>query len=149
MFLKPETNTEEVPEGHAEHACSSVYVFSGHPHSSSLTLPTKDVNVSGHRTHALAPETFEKLPAAQLVHGSLPVTLLYLPVTHASHTPPSGPVKPSGQRHAAIALLELGDVEFSGHTVQALAPAAEYVPARHAAHTLELVAPATFENVPA
>ena len=126
-----------------------MYVFSGHPHSPALALPTKDVNVAGHNAHSLAPSDAENVPAAQLVHATLPVALLYLPATHATHTPASGPVKPCGQRHAAIAVLELGELEFAGHRVQALDPAAEYVPGRHAAHALEFVAPDTLENVPA
>jgi hypothetical protein len=39
-----------------------------------------------------APAVLEYLPIAQSVQASDPAESLYLPATHASHAPPSGPV---------------------------------------------------------
>ncbi len=33
------------------------------------------------------------VPAVQAVHAAVPIESLYFPATHASHVPPSGPVK--------------------------------------------------------
>jgi len=52
---------------------------------------------AGHPTHASAPidpTVDEYVPAAQSKHATLPPLVLYLPATHAEHTPPSGPVNP-------------------------------------------------------
>ena len=92
------------------------------------------------------------VPAAQLVHAKLPMTVLYFPAAHTLHAPPSDPVKPILQSQ----LLDLTtDCELLGQLLQvatAVAPvAAEYVlalqsvqpalpefalylPAPHAAH---------------
>ncbi|MGB1607291.1 MAG: hypothetical protein ACPIOQ_81950, partial [Promethearchaeia archaeon] len=43
----------------------------------------------------------EDLPAAQLVHAASPTDGLKLPAAHASHAPPSGPVKPGVHVHDA------------------------------------------------
>jgi hypothetical protein len=68
------------------------------------------------------------VPAAQLVHAKLPMTVLYFPAAHTLHAPPSDPVKPILQSQ----LLDLTtDCELLGQLLQvatAVAPvAAEYV----------------------
>jgi hypothetical protein len=81
------------------------------------------------------------VPEPQSLHAELPTTSLYLPPTHAVHTPPSTPVYPVLQAQAVIAELVLGEFEFGGQIVHALAPsAAEYVPTAQFVHaTLPIV----------
>ena len=43
----------------------------------------------------VAPTVVVDLPASQLVHVAVPMTVLYFPVPHAMHVPPLGPVYPS------------------------------------------------------
>jgi hypothetical protein len=59
-----------------------------------------ELEFAGHATHVVAivaPTVVEYLPAAQLVHAALPMSILNLPATQAVHTPPSAPVKPTSQ----------------------------------------------------
>jgi hypothetical protein len=45
------------------------------------------------------------------VHCADPVVVLYVPVTHAVHATPFGPVKPTLQVHDSMVGLEDGDIE--------------------------------------
>ena len=79
------------------------------------------------------------MAAAQSVQIALPVAILYVPATHAEQTPPSGPVNPTLQVHAARAELPSGELELPGHVTQAAASVApvvvEYVAAAQSAQT--------------
>jgi hypothetical protein len=72
----------------------------------------------------------------QAVHAPEPVALFHVPVGHATHGPPSGPVNPALQVQLVSDVLVLGEVEFAGHARQvavSVAPAVpEYVPSAHA-----------------
>ncbi len=104
---------------------------------------------------AEAPVEVEYLPAAQLVHPTLPLVSLYVPAPHGEHGPPSGPEYPALHVHAKDEELIAGELEFRGHTPQldaaeaptvlecvpdpqlvhsALPLAILYVPATHAEH---------------
>ncbi len=76
----------------------------------------------------LAPTVFEYLFAAQLVHGTLPLMLLYFPASHATHGPPSGPVYPALQGVAATQAANdtepAGEVFPSGHILHGPWPTA-------------------------
>ena len=86
------------------------------------------------------------------MHATLPVVLLYFPVTHVLHVPPSGPVYPTLHVHAALAELPLGELEPVGHVTQVAATVAatvsEYVPTTQSVHAAA-VAPVTPEYLPA
>jgi hypothetical protein len=91
-------------------------------------LDTAELVFTGHDTHvdeAVAPTVTEYEPTPQSVHATLPLTVLYLPATHAVHTPPSAPVNPALQVQEVISVLETGAFEFRGHVKhvdEALAP---------------------------
>lgn len=103
----------------------------------------------------VADKAADDVPATQSVHGWLPIVVLYLPATHAVHTPWS--VLPGGQlnTHASNTELPAGETPVAPHGMQALAfalptvvekvPAAQsvqatlpplvlYFPATHAEH---------------
>ena len=44
------------------------------------------------------------------------MTSLYLPATHVSHTPPSGPVYPGLHTQSSGVLLDPGDWELAGQS---------------------------------
>jgi len=95
-----------------------------------------ELELVGHAIHVVAivaPDVVEYVPPVQSVHAALPVAILYLPATHNTHTPPSGPVKPTLQVQAVRATLEIGELELVGHPIQVVAT----------------VAPTVVENVPA
>ena len=80
-------------------------------------------------------------PVAQSVHVTEPVVDLYLPVTHAVHGPPSGPLKPALHVHCVdeVHPMPLHDApELAGHArhvVTSVAPdVAEYVPGTQTLH---------------
>jgi hypothetical protein len=83
-------------------------------------LPATDTPPAAHALQALAPAVAEKVPAAQSVHVTLPLLVLNLPEVHSVHEP-SGPVLPGeqGNLQASIDELELGEIEFPGHDMQA------------------------------
>ena len=97
--------------------------------------------------------TGEDLPAAQLVHAAAPTDGLKLPAAHASHAPPSGPVKPGVHVHDASDALPDAEVVFAGQPVQTsellAATITENLPAAHAWHAADDEAPTVCENVPA
>jgi hypothetical protein len=80
----------------------------------------------------------EYVPAAQSMHASLPVLILYFPEAQAEHAPPFGPVDPALHLQAVSAELVLGEVEFGGHARQVAAVVAptvvEYLATPHRAH---------------
>jgi hypothetical protein len=115
-------------------------------------LPTGELEASGqlrHVSEVFAPSVQEYVPSEQSVHTAVPFATLYLPTAHRTHGPPFGPVDPASQMQFAMDTDPSNEDDRAGHVVQALDPAAAYVPARHEAHTLEFVAPDTLENVPA
>jgi hypothetical protein len=67
---------------------------------------------------------------AHETHAADPVTLLYFPATHATHTSPVFPVYPAAHAHSA---LPLWDPLFAWQLRHADVPGARlYVPAGHA-----------------
>ena len=66
----------------------------------------------------------EYLPAAQPVHAAEPMSVLYVPATHAEQEPPSDPKNPLLQRQWVAAALPLGELESAGHGAQVEAKAA-------------------------
>ena len=62
----------------------------------------------------LAPVEAEYDPAAQAVHAAVPIESLYFPATHASHVPPSGPVKPRLQTQLVGAVDPTADCVLLG-----------------------------------
>ena len=105
-------------------------------------LKPGELELSGHARQvaaAVAAAVPEYVPAPQFSHTTLPLAILYVPATQAEHGPPSGPVYPALHVHAAIAVLTLGEFEFTGHVTQVAATVAaavpEYVPAPQFSHT--------------
>ncbi len=93
----------------------------------------------------VAPVVAKYVPVVQSVHIALPVAILYLPTTHAVHTPPSGPVNPRLQVQLTSALQPLHEApELSGQATQVAAfvaaGVAEYVPAPQLVHATEPLA---------
>ena len=62
--------------------------------------------------HADCAGLVENFPAAHSVQGLDPLTGLYLPASHATHVPPSGPVKPTSQVQFVIVVLPAADDAF-------------------------------------
>lgn len=139
-----------VPAAHVEHMPSGpVYPALQGTGMQELMdeLAMDEVEPSGHATQVaavVAPVVGEYVPAAQSVHMALPVSILYLPVMQAVHTPPSGPVEPALQVQAVMVVLASGALEPSGHARHAAADVAaavgEYVPAEQGVHEEEPVA---------
>jgi len=73
----------------------------------------------------------------QSEHSALPAASLYVPATHAVHSPPSGPVCPALHLQSVRASLPVADVELDdGQAMHPALPAASlYVPATHAVHS--------------
>jgi hypothetical protein len=97
-----------------------VYVFAAHPQPASVRLPGKDVKVELQFVHALAPVTFEYVPAEQLVHvleefaavapeyfparqfvQTDALAAAYFPASHATHVPFTL-TKPAWQLHRDV-----------------------------------------------
>ena len=123
-------------------------------HAATSELELGAFVVAGQATQvddALAPTVTEYVVIPQSVHAALPLLVLYLPATHAEHTPPSGPVNPALHIQAAIEELDTAELEFDTHdthVAEAVAPtASEYVPTPQSMHTalppLVLYLPAT------
>ena len=67
-----------------------------------------------------------------VLHEPVPTVDLYLPISHAVHVPPSGPVYPV--LHGQL-LLAAGENVFTGQAMHSSVPVvALYVPAAHATH---------------
>ena len=82
------------------------------------TLAAVELECAGHNMHvefAVAPTTAEYVPALQSLHAWLPCTALYLPATHCTQVPPSGPHEPRLQLQFVTALLPAAELEFVGH----------------------------------
>ena len=91
MFLK-------LPAAHAVHVPPSEPVYPKlHLQAASAELVLGEVELPGHVRQVVAATIPEYVPAAQLVHATLPVVVLYFPAVHATHVPPSGPVYPALQ----------------------------------------------------
>jgi hypothetical protein len=91
-----------------------------HTQAVRATLEIGELELAGHPIQVVAivaPTVVENVPAEQSVQTALPVAILYLPATHAVHTPPSGPVNPTLQVQALRATLAIGEFEFVGHSV--------------------------------
>lgn len=91
------------------------------------------------------------LPTPQSVHASEPVTVLYLPITHASQNPPSGPVVPVLHRQLVRTIppvvVELDSTGQATQAVSAVAPVVvRYLPTPQLVHAVE---PVTALNLPA
>lgn len=86
-------------------------------------------------------------PGEHSIQAADPLTSLKLPAAHASHSPPSGPLKPLLQMQLVINALPFDECVCAGqslHTdseVSPLRPARlgfEYLPAAHASHAPNL-----------
>jgi len=77
------------------------------------TLPDGDDAEAWQATHAVEAVRFWYVPAGQAVHA-LPMLVLYLPATHATHGPPSGPAYAALQRGSRQPAA--GSVRFSPMT---------------------------------
>ena len=99
------------------------------------------------------PVILEKVPVVQAVHTALPVDVLKVPATHATHGPPLGPVNPTLQMQDVTAVLEMGELVFAAHAKQVVrfeaASVAEYVLTGHATQVVDTVAAIAIEYVPA
>jgi hypothetical protein len=78
-------------------------------------------------------------PAGQSEHVTLPVALLYFPVTHAVHVPPFGPLKPALQIQSVSADFAVYEFEFAGQDRQVIV--LEYVAPVQSTHTALPVEP--------
>jgi hypothetical protein len=148
-----------LPATHAEHVPPFAPVYPAlHEQAATVVLETGAFAFAGHDEHvdkALAPTTSENVAVPQSVHAALPVTILYLPATHAVHVPPFAPVNPALHKQATTVVLETGAFAFAGHDEhvdKALAPTTAenfaasqsvhaalpllvlYLPATHAVH---------------
>ena len=90
----------------------------------------------------------ESDPVGHVTHPPSPLPSLYLPAAHASHAPPSGPVKPAMHLHSVTLALPSPETEFDGHAAHALPSSIEYVLIGQVVHTLDELAPTTDENLP-
>ena len=68
-----------------------------HMHAEDTTLADDDVESEGHDVHVASPGAS-----------------LYLPATHVSHTPPSGPVYPGLHTQSPTSSLDPADWESAG-----------------------------------
>eukprot|EP00961_Rhodomonas_salina_P253827 3430299-Rhodomonas_salina.2 len=66
--------------------------------SCSMSLPGCDEVCDGHVTQADAAMKSENVPRLQAMHALVPLTALYAPFSHASHTGEASPVNPALQR---------------------------------------------------
>ena len=110
------------PLGHAMHCVSPAVIlyFPGTQLMQGLlSCPPKPAA----QTHAVAPAG-ATLPGAHNVQRAEPGLDLKVFMGHATHGPPAGPVVPGLQAQEVIPLLPGGELEFSGHGVQAASVAA-------------------------
>lgn len=73
--------------------------------------------------------------AGQALHAALPAAALKVPPAHATHSPPSAPVKPALQRQSLGSVLPAGEAENAGHAVARSRAPAQYAFGAHAAQT--------------
>jgi len=137
-----------------------------HTQAAITTLPAPETAFAGQFWHVpapLAPTVPEYVFALQSIQLPFPVSPLYLPATHSTHTLPF-PLAPALHRHSTLGTSASA---FAAHNRQAvppppgmyfpdtqlthaLAPAApEYVPATQLMHVTEEFAPVSAEYVPA
>ena len=107
------------PGKHAEHTPPSGPVYPVlHVHVVDVLAPrATEYELAGHPAQvpaAVAPVVDRYVPAEQSEQAAEPLTSLNFPATHAEHTPPSGPVNPALQVHAAIPEPDDAEFEFAG-----------------------------------
>ena len=86
--------------------------------ASIATLAGADDELLGHRTQSpgrVRATSSWNVFRPQSTHASLPTTALYLPRSHAMHSPPLGPVQPALHEQSAAAVLAAGALESAGH----------------------------------
>jgi len=112
------------------------------------TLPLGDCELAGQSEHVavdVAPTAAEYVLASQLVHATLPVTVLYFPAIHSVHVPPFTPVYPGLQRQESILVCNVSVFpEFDGQSSH-VTPVVVYLPAVHSEH---IVGPTTALYLP-
>eukprot|EP00961_Rhodomonas_salina_P258719 3496116-Rhodomonas_salina.1 len=69
--------------------------------SSIVSLPAGEWELAGHTEHAVPAVLFTQRPASHSIQASDPVELLYVPVSHALHSP-SAAVYPALQAHVKL-----------------------------------------------
>jgi len=90
------------------------------------------------------------VPTPQVTQTALPMPLLYVPARQGEHVPPSCPVNPALQVHAATAELVAGELLFAGHTAHVAAIVAARVPENFPAkQPVHVALPLTSLYVPA
>ena len=109
-------------------------------------LDVTELEFAGHEIHVLedvAPTASEYESAAQAVHTTLPLLVLYVPAKHAEHTPldmstPPNSWYPALHEQALMLELDAAAPEFEGqdkHVDRALAPTVtEYAPVAQSVH---------------
>jgi hypothetical protein len=100
-------------------------------------LPGRDLKPALHMVHdGAAVVRVEYEFAGQEGHRLLPVTSLYVPPTHATQAPPSGPVYPVLQVQFRSSALPMRAVfVYAGHAVHGCDPSQSlYVPTVHCEH---------------
>ena len=83
----------------------------------SEVLLVGDVEYTGHDAHATEPSWLAYLPATQLTHVPLPLSLFIFPCAHAVQPLPTSPVYPETQTHWSREPLPYGDIVICGHFV--------------------------------
>jgi hypothetical protein len=76
--------------------------------AAAAVLKIDELELSGHARQVAAVVAVavpEYVPAPQFPHTTLPLAILYVPAAQAEHGPPSCPVYPVLQVHAAIAVF--------------------------------------------
>ena len=83
----------------------------------SEVLLVGDVEYTGHDAHATEPSWLAYLPATQLTHVPLPLSLFIFPCAHAVQPLPTSPVYPATQTHWSRERLPCGEMVICGHFV--------------------------------
>ncbi len=113
--------------------------------------PAGEFAPAGHGSHVpalLAPVTPEYVPARQRVQLLGPATVLYVPVAHAVHRPPLGPVYPALQAQFVCDPLLAPANEFAGHGLQLGLPSGDHSPGAQLRQVSLPVAPKPTEYNP-
>lgn len=110
---------EYLPGGHASHSPPSEPMKPAlQTQKSTVGDPGPDDVSSGHATHVsddIAPVASEYVSLGHSSHAPGPLSALYDPARHASHSPPFGPVKPALHSQSVKAVLPGLESALTGH----------------------------------
>ena len=108
--------------------------------SVTLLLPCPEYVLLGQLLHVaseICAVSVEYLPDEHKLQGAEPLTSLYVPATHASHGPPSAPVKPKLHLQSTSSSLDASEIEPDGQPEQLCWPLTFlYVPDTQAVHSV-------------